>query len=285
MSSFDYFKEFYQSLDGLGMFTLWILIFLFVFLTVISVCLFLKNKELSHLLDKKIAKEKDLERQLNIKVELKSDSGLISGLNKDNIVSVTSRGFEDKETESHLKETKIIKEYDLPDKHTYVDKKENLKYNSKDGNKKSELYHNNSYQENSKRFQTSPVNIDRKDTVLIRENPVREKSIKIEKELSSDTTRLSGILNGGLANKSSKGNKDFESSSNISFVEELSRKMEQEVKPKTIELTDYEKKQEDEAIISYDELMQNKDRLYNITDDEDDEGFIEELKYFRQSLQ
>ena len=62
------------------------------------------------------------------------------------------------------------------------------------------------------------------------------------------------------------------------------RKMEEEIKPQTIELTDYEKKQEEEAIISYDELLKVKDRIYNITEDEETDEFIDQLKSFRLDL-
>lgn len=72
---------------------------------------------------------------------------------------------------------------------------------------------------------------------------------------------------------------------NISFTEEVTRKLENEYKPQTIELTDYEKKQEEEAIISYKELLNtNKEKLYNITDEEETTDFIKELKSFRSSL-
>ena len=68
------------------------------------------------------------------------------------------------------------------------------------------------------------------------------------------------------------------------FMEEVSEKLSREVKPQTIELTDYEQKQEDEAIISYQELLANKDKTFNISDDEEDEDFISALKSFRESL-
>ena len=78
--------------------------------------------------------------------------------------------------------------------------------------------------------------------------------------------------------------KEFAEEEYYSSKEKLS-KMEEELKPQTIELTDYEKKQEEEAIISYQELLQtNKDRLYNITDEEETVDFIKELKSFRSSL-
>lgn len=68
------------------------------------------------------------------------------------------------------------------------------------------------------------------------------------------------------------------------FMEEVSEKLSREIKPQTIELTDYEQKQEDEAIISYQELLANKDKTFNISDEEEDEDFISALKSFRESL-
>lgn len=72
---------------------------------------------------------------------------------------------------------------------------------------------------------------------------------------------------------------------NQTFIEEISRRMEDEVKPQTIELTEYERKQEEEAIISYQELLKTKDRMYKITDDEEIDTFIDELKEFRTNLE
>ena len=51
-----------------------------------------------------------------------------------------------------------------------------------------------------------------------------------------------------------------------------------------VELTEYEKKQEEEAIISYDELLKVKDKIYNLTEDEETDEFIDELKSFRLDL-
>ena len=76
----------------------------------------------------------------------------------------------------------------------------------------------------------------------------------------------------------------YEVNDNMKFANEIVEKMEEETKPSNIELTDYEKKQEEEAIISYDELMKVKDKIYNITDDEETDEFIDELKNFRLDL-
>jgi hypothetical protein len=67
-------------------------------------------------------------------------------------------------------------------------------------------------------------------------------------------------------------------------MEEVSKRLEEATDNSPIELTDYEKKQEEEAIISYKELIENKDKIYQITDDEADIEFINELKNFRDSL-
>lgn len=76
-----------------------------------------------------------------------------------------------------------------------------------------------------------------------------------------------------------------EKKENVSFTESLVKQMESEIKPQTIELTEFEKKQEEEAIISYKELLESaKDKVYQITDDEEMDDFIEELKSFRSDL-
>ena len=72
---------------------------------------------------------------------------------------------------------------------------------------------------------------------------------------------------------------------NISFTETLSKQLEESQVNEPIELTDYERKQEEEAIISYKELLNaSKDRLYKLNDDEETVDFISELKSFRSSL-
>ena len=76
-----------------------------------------------------------------------------------------------------------------------------------------------------------------------------------------------------------------EKKENVNFTESLVKQMESEIKPQTIELTEFEKKQEEEAIISYKELLESaKDKVYQITDDEEMDDFIEELKSFRSDL-
>ena len=68
------------------------------------------------------------------------------------------------------------------------------------------------------------------------------------------------------------------------YLESVSKSLEEHKETEPIELTNYEQQQEDDAIISYQELIGSQDKLYNITDEEEDSPFIEELKSFRKSL-
>jgi hypothetical protein len=66
------------------------------------------------------------------------------------------------------------------------------------------------------------------------------------------------------------------------YLGEISKKIAENLEPQTIELTSYEKMQEDNAIISYRELLNVKNNLESVEDDVGD--FIEELKKFSNNL-
>lgn len=126
-------------------------------------------------------------------------------------------------------------------------------------------YKKNVLREISARGQTSPVNIG-KSTVDV---PKVKVTSYVKEEKQNEKEEI----------------KKIDEVDNQTFIEEISRRMEEEVKPQTIELTDYEKRQEEEAIISYQELLKAKDRVYRITDDEEIDSFIDELKEFRTNLE
>lgn len=105
-----------------------------------------------------------------------------------------------------------------------------------------------------------------------------------------------------------------EKSSSKKYLEEVSKKLSEAEMPDEVERTIYELQQEEDAIISYKELMEKKDtiqtvdeedaiisieelmnrnnnqtteednKLYNITDSEENDNFIKELKQFRNDL-
>lgn len=68
----------------------------------------------------------------------------------------------------------------------------------------------------------------------------------------------------------------FYKNDDISKLESIKETIEREYKPETITLTDYEKEQEENAIISYDELIKNKNKI-NVTYDEDYEATTNEV--------
>ena len=137
--------------------------------------------------------------------------------------------------------------------------------------KKNNLYQKNVFREMSSRYQTSPIGI-----------------VKEEKE---DIKEYENDIN--------TGDKD-------NYLENVYNNLEKAVVPDKIELTDYEKKQEEEAVISYQELIRKKDninvedneeaiisynelintknKLYNITKEEENQEFLSELKKFRNDL-
>ena len=70
----------------------------------------------------------------------------------------------------------------------------------------------------------------------------------------------------------------------MSFLENVYKQIEEQLEPQTIELTDYEKEQEENAIISYKEFLKVKDELYEINAAKENEQFIQDLKNFRNNL-
>lgn len=71
---------------------------------------------------------------------------------------------------------------------------------------------------------------------------------------------------------------------NKDYLENLSKRLEEEIKPQTIELTDYEKDQEENAIISYQELLSTKDHSSISEEKINNQQLLEELKNFRNHL-
>ena len=64
--------------------------------------------------------------------------------------------------------------------------------------------------------------------------------------------------------------------SDITSIESIKETIEREYKPGNIELTDYEKEQEENAIISYEELIKSKDK-YSVSYDEEYKAETDEV--------
>ena len=124
---------------------------------------------------------------------------------------------------------------------------------------------------------TSPINIEKREEYVKKEDLSNFDFNKYDNGLgmqveSSDVSPLEEMED------------YYEVNDNMKFASEIVERMNEEISPSNIELTEFEKKQEEEAIISYDELLKVKDKIYNITDDEETDEFIDELKSFRIDL-
>lgn len=245
MTLLSSFSDFYLNLSSDGMFFFWIVVFLFCFLFFLLVILVLKNKKLTKLLKDGHSTFSDSEVTDDIlKVEKEE---VLQEKNNEQVI--------EEEIVTH-KEEKIKEQVIL----TNNDKEENIK----DDNGEVGPYKKNVLREMNARMQTSPIHIYRN-----RDNVVDNSNLCQREEFISPLEELEDT---------------YEVNDNMKFASEIVNRMEEEIKPSNIELTDYEKKQEEEAIISYDELLKVKDKIYNITEDEETDEFIDELKSFRLDL-
>lgn len=269
MNLLNSFNDFYNNLSSNGLFFFWIVAFLFIFLIFLLIVLYLKNKKLIKLLKENRNDVNTIDEDISIE-------------NKEIPVVSNTPIKEDKILEddtTYLTEVKeVVKDEPMNDIQMVneikpiVNETKVIKDNIQDVNGP---YKKNVLREMNTRGQTSPINI-------------------VKKEDSSDTTfndyndglDINGIDLGedGLSPLESMEDV-YDVNDSMRFAGDVVSRMEKDVKPSNIELTEYEKKQEEEAIISYDELLKVKDKIYNITEDEETDEFIDELKNFRLDLQ
>lgn len=144
-------------------------------------------------------------------------------------------------------------------------------------------------------------------------NEYKEKKEEINKTLSNiNNTTIKQQNNEMIHSQSIPLNEKYKKTSSEKYLEEVSKKLaEAEVKDE-IERTNYELEQEENAIISYKELMEKKDsiqtideedaiisieelmnhhnqnkendKLYKLNEEEENDNFIKELKQFRNDL-
>lgn len=243
MSSFN---DFYNNLSSDGVFFFWIVVFLFLFLTFLTIVLLVKNRKLS----------KYLKEEQSVVEDSIEETPLVSDIKEEIVLD---------KVETEVKE-------ELPKEEVKEEKKEASNTNNTNNNG---LYKKNVLREMNARSQTSPIHIDREEP--------KEKEDYTKLANNINTT---GIDLGEDSLSPLEMMEDaYEVNDNMKFASDIVERMQEEIKPSNIELTDYEKKQEEEAIISYDELLKVKDKIYNITDDEETDEFIDELKSFRIDLQ
>ena len=268
----------FSEMDTLDIIIVVGIIFIVIFLICLSSSLMKKNKVLREELKNKqnidnIIMDEDITN--NEKIDTYEDINIIKEekLDENNIIVPNEKVDILNELNENLYEDDILSKpeeegineilKDLPDNDTSI----------------TAPYTRNVLKSLSASGQTSPVNIGKsavdvpkvKVTSYVKEEPKYE--VKVEQQkLDFEEKELPKL------------EENSSSMSNQEFIEEISKRLAEEVEPQTIELTDYEKRQEEEAIISYKELLKVKDRLYKITDDEEIDTFIDELKEFRTNL-
>ncbi len=272
----------FSEMDTLDIIIVVGIIFIVIFLICLSSSLMKKNKVLREelknkqnidniIMDEDITNDKEIENYEDINIikedKPEEDNIVVPNEKVDILNELNENLYEDdilsKPEEEGINE--ILK--DLPDNDTSI----------------TAPYTRNVLKSLSQSGQTSPVNIGKsavdvpkvKVTSYVKEEPKHE--VKIEQQkLDFEEKDIKKELPKLEENSSNMSNQEF--------IEEISKRLAEEVEPQTIELTDYEKRQEEEAIISYKELLKEKDRLYKITDDEEIDTFIDELKEFRTNL-
>ncbi|MDO5569505.1 MAG: hypothetical protein Q4G04_05310 [bacterium] len=249
MNPVDYFVNFYTDLNLPGLILFWMIIVLFFFLFASVIMLLLKNDNL----------RKNI---FSLQNELDGKMTKIDKLIK-RIETLESDSVGVKTVTEKAKNEEPKKKVVIPEETTG-------------------LYQENIFKKQKSRSQTSPV-------------ALRQEELKF-KDLSADTIELNKLDNSKSIRKMeplSISRDDYEdeyynnlNDGKTSFVEEITDKSDKLIKP--INLNDYEKEQEDEAIISYQELVESvkkkKSREERYKNIENDAEFLEELKLFRSNL-
>lgn len=272
----------FSEMDTLDIIIVVGIIFIVIFLICLSSSLMKKNKVLREelknkqnidniIMDEDITNDKEIENYEDINIikeDKPEEDNIVVSNEKIDILNELNENLYEEDILSKPEEegiNEILK--DLPDNENSI----NVPYTR------------NVLKSLSQSGQTSPVNIGKsavdvpkvKVTSYVKEEPKHE--VKAEQQkLDFEEKNIKKELPKLKENSSNMSNQEF--------IEEISKRLSEEVEPQTIELTDYEKRQEEEAIISYKELLKVKDRLYKITDDEEIDTFIDELKEFRTNL-
>lgn len=246
------FTDFYDGLSSDGLFFFWVIVFLFCFLIFLTIVLVVKNKKLIKLLteEKEVFMDNEVE---DIPVVHKNEEVYE---NKEKIVQI-------KEDNNKQEEPIIQEEVKI----------EIFKPVGEEKKEETGPYKKNVLREINARRQTSPISISKNDVIYNTNDSYNE-------DYDLDEVYLREESISPLEDMEDS----YEVSDSMKFASQIVERMEEEIKPSNIELTDYEKKQEEEAIISYDELLKVKDKIYNLTEDEETDEFIDQLKSFRLDL-
>ena len=324
----NFVVEFYRSLDTLNLIIFWGVIIVVLLLLTFSIIIANKNKKLKQLLNMK--KPNLSEKQVDTELFENNDVPIIS-----------SPVIIENETENEKTDNNIDMEIPIEEEKEFIAEEHVIEYNkdlfSIPNIEKVTDYHDEKtisnnyeskkeieiptkpYQRNVLRemslSQTSPIGIVKKD------NPIDKKitqAKELQQSLSNEREQIDDAMMDYYTNKitedlaSKKEEQIIKNNSQNNkekYLLEVSKKLSEATDSDEIDRTEYELKQEEEAIISYEELMQKKDsikmvdeeeavisieelmqkqkqneKLYNLTEEEENDKFISELKNFRKEL-
>mgnify|MGYP004663540231 CR=1 FL=1 len=313
-----------NDFNTLDVIILIVVIFIFIFLVFLTSSLMKKNKELREALSKNIKNDEEeiplkktnyfvkedafvkndvvnnvannieginnIDINSNRNIDTNTNEAVINKNNIDDEIIINNKEIDNKEVDNKLI-SDIKEEIKLEDNISTMNKNDIDEILNKIPVTESGPYKRNVLREINTRSQTSPVNIGNvtvevpkiKVTSYVKKEEIPENNKNI------NTSEESNNISKSLDNPNNQNNitQNNTTQNNKDYLQEISEKIASELTPHTIELTDYEKQQEEEAIISYQELLKTKDNNEDNyeNDDEEIDSFIDELKKFRTNLE
>lgn len=311
--------DFYKSLDLINLIIFWGIIIIITLLLTFSIIISNKNKKLKEIINnnqKNVSK-----KEIPITKEINNNYIQQSRENTSNIEKILkddNKIFEEKNfiAEEHVMEyNKDL--FSIPNIKKTTDTVDNVK--SSETNKiPNKPYQKNVLKEIST-SQTSPIGLvtpikkevkQAQELTEILNN--YDNNTNLEKNLftnKSHNIQQASALNDVPKLKKEELRKDeTKEDKQKNYLEKISKALEESQNNNTLKRTEYEMQQEEDAIISYEELMKKKDsikiadeeeaiisieelvkrqqseKIYNLTEEEENENFIRELKDFRNNL-
>lgn len=353
----DLIINFYKELDTLNLIIFWGIIIIIILLLIFSFILINKNKKLKRIVEQSNKIEDDIpiiNEQIEKKQEAEEVKNIIPKTEVQEEVEIKQ---EEQMSLIEIEDKFIAEDHVLDYNHNIQQTPQQLNNYNEKKYKEIEIpnkpYQRNVLREMSL-SQTSPIGINSKihkenkknemvkdleeSLNIERANELQENQIINEVDLSnnhsieefdnikmnsykqeeqSSTNYLEDNYNTELSSDIPKTTDNNQVNSNENYLEEVSKKLSEAEIIDDIERTDYELQQEEDAIISYAELMEKKDtiqtideedaiisieelmnrtnmqnqeeikkeqKLYNLSEQEENENFIKELKQFRNDL-
>lgn len=317
------FKDFYNGLDILNLILFWGIIVVTILIIIFLTLYFSRRKNITL----NVENEDDFDDVNVIKLDnsnvndqkLSVDSSVIENedsnlnvknINEDVLNKVNEEIYLDNDTikipdqkmEVRSEINSNIQDYSK-NNDIVIEKKNNIESNLEDNNVNIVIEKNNTIEVKKASDEFLFDELVKKDTNS--EKPrAYQKNVFREMNSRNQTSPI-GIVRERKTNSIDEY-KESLTETKDSYLENVYNSLSEATVPDKVELTEYEKRQEEDAVISYQELLRKKDtidydreedavisygelvsrnsRLYNIREEEEDKEFLSELKKFRKDL-